>query len=178
MHGGKGGAPKLKLTMPAKLDKTVNQILEHPDLLELSFEIGMNLSQMQEIATSISDADTAGVGIEVDKGISIAQSGLIKQSMGGVQRGLDIIREARSVERKNDNLRKELREHLKISHLLVTGEHRMRLDAEVNVTGTEILEILSYFKSLMFILLKDKPTDRAWFMRKFRAKYKIPESKN
>nr|NGX46535.1 hypothetical protein [Chlamydiota bacterium] len=167
------GSPKLKLILPEKLNTTVNRIIEHDEVLELSFERGMNLSQMEEIATSISDGDTAGVGIEVDKGLTIAQTGLIKQSMGGVQRGLDIIREARSVERKNENLRKELREHLKLSHLLVTGDHRMRLDAEVMVTGVELLEVLSFFQSLMFTLLKDRPTDRTWFMRKFREKYEV-----
>lgn len=171
MHGGKGTRKKEKVILTEKLSATFNRIVEHDDLLELSFERGMVLSQLEELAKAWSESDTAGVGEEVDKGLSIAQAGVIARKTGQVQKGLNIINEARSVERRKENLEKRLLDHVRVRQLLVTSDHKMRLDSEIQVTGTELAEVLAFFQSLMFTLLRERPTDRVWFMRKFREKW-------
>ncbi len=171
MHGGKGTPKKEKIILSTKLSQTFNRILAEDGLLELSFERGMVLSQLEELYQSWAESDTSGVGLEVDKGLAIAQAGLVGQRTGQVQKGLTIINNARSVEKRKESLEKRSLELVKVRQLLVTSDHRMRLDSEIQVTGTELVEILSWFQSLMFTLLKDRPTDRTWFMRKFRSKW-------
>lgn len=171
MHGGKGTQKKEKVILTDKLSATFNRILEEDELLELSFERGMTLAQLEELLKAWSESDTAGVGQEVDKGLSIAHSGLINRKESQVQKGLNIINEARSVEKRKESLERRSLELIKVRQLLVTSDHRMRLDSEIQVTGTELLEVLSFFQSLMFTLLKDRPTDQTWFMRKFREKW-------